>query len=253
MYLSQSLCGEKSKNRKVQKMKSTTKVLALLLVLMLSLTMFVGCSKDENNAAKEEKKETVAQEVEKELDPEEAIVGTWTKECDLSDMLDEYMASSEPDYANYFDFSDLNYVVEVTFDDGEFSISGEFDEDTTDNLKDQIVEGVEKFLSVDVNLTTEEINEYLEQNGYGSIEEFAEEYFDSQELLAQFEETILEADGEYSFDDDKIYLDEDESLWIEYEFDGEDEAEFEFDYDDDDAPDDAESFIDLISGTYTKD
>ena len=106
---------------------------------------------------------------------------------------------------------DIECGVEVTFEDGEYTM-------TID--KDDIADAIKGSFEALAEEMDYDIDELLEAEGYDDIDEYIDEYLD------EIDEDDLTSDGKYKFDaeDEELKIDGEE---VDYEFDG-DTLEFEF-------------------------
>lgn len=233
-------------------MKKTTRLLALFLVLVLSLTTFVACKKDAEDKEKEE------------LDPKKAIVGTWSTQIDIADLLtasvQESLTSSDEStegYAEYFEFKDIEVAVSFDFDKEMLSISLEPADGATDNLEEQFVSCMCDAMEASIQAYGLDLQETLDGLGYETVEEYvSEEMLKDQDFDELFETafTNFEQTNEYEFDGDKIYFTEEKDRWLEYKFEDEEKVEFEFVIDSDvEVDENTELVAQMLSSTYTKD
>lgn len=232
-------------------MKKTTRLLALFLVVVLSLTTFVACKKDAEDKEKEE------------LDPKKAIVGVWTLEKDISKELTDstiaYIGENNNELVDLFEqhmsFEDINVVIEFDFDEDEITIEMLPTEEASDNLTEQFNDAMCDVLEAYYDQLGVDQQEVLAQLGYSSIREYVEDYTASQlnaeSLLEEACEQVKQTSS-YEIKDDKIYLGGDESSWMQFEFNGSDEFEATFDAEHE-LDETTELGFKILTGTYTKD
>ena len=122
------------------------------------------------------------------------IVGTWCSEpVNFGDMLNETMAGSDKEMAQYYDFSDvsLSFTYEFKEDKTYSTYVDEADKTAFDDaVSAAISKGAEAqfgTIGADVNMTADEV---LEASGYGSIADFTKylmEDLNAEAIAAEIE------------------------------------------------------------------
>lgn len=179
------------------------KMIAAVLALIMMLAL-VGCGSDSM---------------------EDDLVGTWEAEMDISSFTNDMMASLGMGVEEYFDFDDFAVTMILTFeDDGTFT--AEIDEDSAADAVDALMvtveDGMIKMLEAQIkeyglDMT---VDEMLEASGM-SLDDLLSQ-IDAGELVEQM--TGESSEGEYTVEDDKLYMyegkmDEDEYTVIELDGD----------------------------------
>lgn len=202
-------------------MKKISAVLSIVLVLSMLLCL-TGCSSDADK-----------------------LVGTWECELDLSEQLNDELAS-DPEVAEFVEIKDFTMVIIMEFeDDGTYSMSVDEDAlgETFESLKVDVAEGMAAYLEnmaleeMGVEMTADEIMELAGMNMDDLINSvFTEEMLD--ELVSG-----MEQEGNFEAKNGKLYTsagldyDVDPEVYETYELDGDELTLLEYHGDDDDVMD----------------
>lgn len=166
----------------------------------------------------------------------EKFVGEWEAKVDMTDMLNNMLASDSDtaELAEYIKVDSYTLTLEFTFTkDGKYTISIDRDalSDTTDALIDTLVAGTLKYFedyiaeqAADYNVTVED---FLAASNAASVEDFLSQngvdlttMFDKNQLLTSFDQ--VESSGTYTAKDGVLMLknadDSEEDMMEKYEF-----------------------------------
>lgn len=161
--------------------------------------------------------------------------GTWRGTLDVTKQFEDGITEHYPDLAEYVDFEDLEFVINITFSDGIMTMS--VDQSSVDNFYTNFTDGM-------VKVEEGSLMEYLEAVELTLEEAVAESGMTEEEYLAdvlsvlpveQMKTTMTEVtdaalagfeavSGPYTFNEETINVryDEDEYEAIEYSFEGDD-------------------------------
>lgn len=138
----------------------------------------------------------------------ESLVGTWHATKDISDLLTQMLAETDPTTSDYFTFSDLNLVFTMTLGaDGSFTLVSTAD-DFADTLLEQMRPGLEKMLEealADANLDMT-LEEFLSVSGT-SLDALLDEL--AATLSFDDELEAMNISAKYIVEGDKLYFSED--------------------------------------------
>lgn len=195
-------------------MKSFKRILALLLALMM---IFALCACDSDKGKdKDDDGDDVKVENKKDNDKKtdddkktdaELIVGTWEGEIDFSEFLDEYMNDSDMDESMlmllaYFDFSSIDYIMTVEFEEnGDYALGFSADEA---QVKKMFRDGMRDMLNdmlIGSGMTLADLaaQESMTEDEY--LDALVDQSLDVDEMFADANES-----GTYDIKDGKIYF-----------------------------------------------
>lgn len=183
--------------------KNLFKLLTMLMALCLILC---ACGSASNEGE------------EKELTPEEMIVGTWKGTVDCGDFLtDSFMEGlGDEEVGSYFDFSGIGFDLVLTFEeDGTFTL--EVDEASAEKLGEDVVDvitnGFHDYIEdlLASELGGQSLDDYLADKGVSFEDLMVSMGLDvdglAETLSSSF--TDMGSEGEYSLEDGKLDLDGD--------------------------------------------
>lgn len=177
-------------------MKKLIKILSIILCLTLALCAFAACGKEEN---KDDDKTTTKattttttapSTTEKTTTEAEGLIGSWSyKEPLIDETIDVY------------------YVVEIEFKEDGTCITYEYE--------DGDIEAYKEFSKQEIldEMTEDEINEFLADEGYDSLDEWLDDICD--DIFGKAD--AYEEEGTWEVKDGKLYTDGEE---LDYEIDG---------------------------------
>ena len=172
-------------------MKKFTKFAALFLTLALVFS-FAACSNQGKTAKAPDGKAPEA---------EVTIVGDWKCSIDMSKVIEQSMEDSGKDAAQYFDFSGLKMVMNLTFkEDGTVRMSADAKkliEDIRQPMKDGLVKYIES-----LGMTEEDFESASGMKLSSMIDELVNKMSTSDDLA-------MEKEGKYKLEGDKLFLIED--------------------------------------------
>lgn len=229
------------------------KKLTILLSLVLCLAMmfsFTSCGGSENKGT--DKATTTDAATEKEpATPEELIVGAWTCELELGDIMAMAMGDTTGEYFDGLEFA-IFLNMEFT-EDGEVEMN--VDEDTLDeaveDLKVDLKDGMMKMLEDAAEMNNTTLDELVASAGFDTADEYIDATLDTitaEDLLESFGD--VNQSGTYEIDGDKLYIiadgeDKDEDDYVVFTVD---EDTFTLDMPAEEKEDAAgmEAFLDLL-------
>lgn len=143
---------------------------------------------------------------------ENPFVGSWKGNCDLTDMIIEYVAGDNEEMRQYMDGIDgLEFVINFEFTENEMSMSVE--EASIDTFIDNMETGVktmmEEILIDELTGYGISYEEYIAESGM-SNDEFLQSKLDEMNMSAQMEAMMdsmaeaIELSGSYMYDEEKI-------------------------------------------------
>lgn len=182
------------------------KIAALLCLVLMFCMILSGCGSEKDK-----------------------VLGTWEGTLDMTDALNETIASSgDEEMAEYLKFDSFELKISMTFnEDNTYSLSVDEDHlyEQIDSLMEQMCDCMYRYmedyvaeLGVDMS-----VDELLAQMGY-TMEQLVEESMDKDDLADSFLE--LETQGNFQVKDGKLFLSEglsyavDEDVYELYTVDG---------------------------------
>lgn len=191
-------------------MKRKIKVLMSIVMILTMCTMLASCGKESGGS-------------EKKTDAE-MIIGDWTCELDMTNMLEESFMSVEgmDDIAQYFEFKNLSFDLEMSFaKDGKCTLKADEDsvEQCFDLLVEQALDGMIKMMEDMAGMSMADL-----AAASGTTEDALREELKTQ-LLSEagldsslIADMTLEEETEYEIKDGKIYTAEND--YMAYELSG---------------------------------
>lgn len=139
----------------------------------------------------------------------ESLIGTWTGNVDMTALINEAMIASDETLADYFQFSNLYFTVNMTFtEDGTCSLA--FDSASLEALLDDILTqmepGMTKLLEelVDYYGYDTTVEELLESMGYSTMAAYLEDQMNPAALLEDMD--TMDQEGNYLVQDGILYM-----------------------------------------------
>ncbi len=211
-------------------MKTLSKLLALLLALAMVFSL-VACGSNNDVADDDDDDDRGSSRVEKQEEESDAekLLGKWVCNLDLSEaMADELEMALGDDSIAPSDSIYMNLVLD--FDDGEFTLSAEIDEDSLEDYMNALMDNMITYMydmAEEQGMSKEDFEAAFEEQYSMTLEEYVAEQADlAIEGLA--DEMSSEFPGYYELDEDEgyIYIGEDEDELdskeeaMEYSFNG---------------------------------
>lgn len=172
-------------------MKKFTKFAALFLTLALVFS-FAACSNQGKTAKAPDGKAPEAKVT---------IVGDWKCSIDMSKAIEQSMEDSGKDVAQYFDFSGLKMVMNLTFkEDGTVRMSADAKK-LIEDIRQPMKEGLVKYIE-SLGMTEEDFESASGMKLSSMIDELVNQMASSDDLA-------MEKEGKYKLEGDKLFLIED--------------------------------------------
>ncbi len=220
------------------------KLLAILLVCGM-LFAFAGCGDDDSSYSKKDKdddtKSSSSQSENSYASDEERIIGEWTITIPAEDAVDMMDLGSD---ISTDGLKDMKGVFYIDIDEKELT----FKLDTA-KCKKWMKDAVETVLSAeleemadDMDMTVEEL---LEEEGFGSIDDVVEAYMEEMDMDV-LAESLEKTSAEYEIKDGRLYIHSSgDTVSAEYNFKSDDKLELD-DFDGDSADE-----IEILLGSDT--
>lgn len=163
--------------------------------------------------------------------------GTWKGTLDVTKQFEDGIVEHYPDLAEYVDFEDLTFVINITFSDGMMTMS--VDQDSVENFNNNFAAGMigveEGSLMAYLNEAGLTLEEAVAESGM-TEEEYIEYMLSSEEvteIMNPMKENMMEVteaaltgfesvNGPYTFNEEtvNIHYNDDQYEAVEYSFEG---------------------------------
>lgn len=163
--------------------------------------------------------------------------GTWKGTLDVTKQFEDGIVEHYPDLAEYVDFEDLTFVINITFSDGMMTMS--VDQDSVENFNNNFAAGMigveEGSLMAYLNEAGLTLEEAVAESGM-TEEEYIEYMLSSEEvteIMDPMKENMMEVteaaligfesvNGPYTFNEEtvNIHYNDDQYEAVEYSFEG---------------------------------